>query len=99
MHAPVKTTDREIREVVETKRAKLFDKIRHEQKYRDLPHPPIKELVNGESALYLGLEYRIEIAATPSGAMEFELRFIIPKNYQDKRREVLKAWYLESAKN
>ena len=98
MHAPDKTTDREIREVVETKRAWLFDKIRHKQKYQDLPHPPGKELVNGESAPYLGREYRIEIASTPSGVVEFELQFIIPETHQAKRREVLKAWHLERAK-
>jgi predicted metal-dependent hydrolase len=98
VHAPALTTDADIRAVVETKRAWLFEKIRHEQKYQDLPHPPGKELVNGESALYLGREYRIEIAATSSGVVEFELRFIIPETHQAKRREVLKAWYLERAK-
>jgi predicted metal-dependent hydrolase len=98
VHAPAKTTDHEIRDVIETKRAWLFEKIRHEQKYQDLPHPPGKELINGESALYLGREYRIEIANTSSRAVEFDLRFIIPKTHHAKRREVLKTWYLERAK-
>ena len=51
----------EIAEVVESKRQWIYEKIKHEQKYHELPHPPGKELVSGESALYLGRNYRIEV--------------------------------------
>ena len=37
------------------KRQWLFEKLNDAQKYQPLPHAPGKELVNGESALYLGL--------------------------------------------
>ena len=59
VHVPEKTSDAKIQQVVESKRQWLYEKIHHGQKYAELPHPPGKELVNGESALYLGLTLRI----------------------------------------
>jgi len=98
VHAPVGASDEAIRNAVESKRQWLFEKVGHAQKYQDLPHPPGKEVANGESALYLGREYRIEIADTESGAVEFSRKFRIPPMQQTKRRGVLKAWYLERAR-
>jgi len=98
VHAPVGTTDEAIRKVVDTKRKWLFEKVNHTQKYQDRPHAPGKEVVNGESVPYLGREYRIEIGETPSGGVEFSRRFLIPAAQQEKRREVLKQWYIDRAK-
>ena len=98
VHAPAGTSEEVIRQVVESKRQWLFDKLHHSQKYQDRPHPPGKEVVNGESALYLGREYRIEIAETVSGGVEFSRRFLIPATQQIKRRNVLKEWYITRAK-
>jgi predicted metal-dependent hydrolase len=97
VHAPMKATEGEICGVVETKRAWLFEKLHHAQKYQDRPHAPGKEIVNGESALYLGREYRIELAATASGVVEFTRGFEIPPGLRGNRRTVLKAWYQERA--
>jgi len=58
VHAPEGTPEEKIRQVVESKRQWIYEKKNHLQKYRDLPHPPGKELVSGESALYLGRNYR-----------------------------------------
>ena len=52
--ADASTSDEKMRRVVDAKRQWILEKIRHPQKYQDLPHPPGKEVVNGESALYLG---------------------------------------------
>jgi len=98
VHAPEGTADEAIRRVVDSKRQWLFEKIHHPQKYQSPQHPPGKEVVNGESAPYLGREYRIEVTETESGAVEFSRRFLIPLAQQKKRREVLKAWYIERAK-
>jgi predicted metal-dependent hydrolase len=98
VHAPASASDEAIRKVVESKRQWLFGKVGHAQKYQDLPHPPGKELANGESALYLGREYRIEIAETGSGGVEFSRKFLIPPVQQARRRGVLKAWYLDRAR-
>ena len=64
VHAPEGMADEKIRQVVESKRQWIYEKIGHPQKYQNLPHPPGKELVSGESALYLGRQYRIEVVKT-----------------------------------
>jgi predicted metal-dependent hydrolase len=71
--------------------------MHHPQKYRDLPHPPGKELVNGESALYLGRNYRIEVVETGLSEIHFDQRFFIPAAHVGKRREVLREWYIQRA--
>lgn len=97
VQAPATASDEAIRAAVESKRAWLLGKVRHEQKYSPRPHPPGKEIVNGESALYLGREYRIELGETESRAVEFDRRFLVPANRASLRRQVLKAWYLARA--
>jgi predicted metal-dependent hydrolase len=59
---------------------------------------PGKEVVNGESAPYLGRDYRIEIGDTESGEVEFSRSFVIPASHQASRREVLRDWYIARAK-
>ena len=98
VHAPAQAAEDAIRQAVEGKRQWLFDKINHAQKYQDLPHAPGKEVVNGESALYLGREYSIALTSTESGGVEFSRRFLIPLADQRKRKAVLKDWYLARAK-
>ena len=98
VHAPTAATDEAIRRVVNSKRQWLFDKVNHPQKYRDRPHVPGKEVINGEAVLYLGRDYTVEIKETASGGVEFSRRFLIPAAQQKKRREVLKQWYLNYAK-
>lgn len=97
VHAPATTTDAFIAQVVQSKRQWLFDKVNHSQKYQDLPHAPGKEVVNGESALYLGQQYQVALTDTASGAVEFSGRFLIPAVDKDKRRTVLKSWYVARA--
>ena len=67
------------------------------QKYEDRPPAPGKEVVNGESAPYLGRDYRIEVTETESGGVEFSRRFLAPVARQAERREVLRVWYLARA--
>lgn len=98
VHAPESASEAMVQQVVEGKRQWLFNKLHHSQKYENVPHPPGKEVVNGESALYLGREYRIEITETASGAIEFSRRFLVPAVHQASRREVLKDWYVARAK-
>jgi predicted metal-dependent hydrolase len=97
VHAPLGATDEEVRRVVDAKRQWVLSKLRHPQKYQDRLHPPGKEVVNGESAPYLGRDYRIEVAETASGEVEFSEYFLVPSARQAKRREVLRDWYIERA--
>ena len=98
VHAPEGISDEKIRQVVEAKRQWIYEKIGHPQKYHDLPHPPGKELVSGESALYLGRQYRIEMVKTGLSEIQFAQRFFIPATQGKERKEVLREWYISKAK-
>ena len=98
VHAPEGISEEKIRQVVESKRQWIYDKIAHPQKYQDLPHPPGKELVSGESALYLGRQYRIEVVKRGLAEIRFVQRFFIPATQGKKREEALREWYIGKAK-
>jgi predicted metal-dependent hydrolase len=98
VHAPEGTADEKIHQVVESRRQWIFEKIGHPQKYHDLPHAPGKELVSGESALYLGRQYRIEMVKTGLSQIQFAQCFFIPAMQGEKRAEALREWYIEKAK-
>ncbi|MEI6314214.1 MAG: SprT family zinc-dependent metalloprotease [Syntrophus sp. (in: bacteria)] len=98
VHAPEGTSDENIRQVVASKRQWIYEKTGHPQKYRNLPHPPGKELVSGESALYLGRQYRIELVNSGIAEVHFAQHFFIPATQGEKRAEVLREWYVGKAK-
>ena len=98
VHAPESTSDEKIEQVVESKRQWIYEKINHPQKYQDLPHAPGKELVSGESALYLGRQYRIEVVKTGLNEIQFAQRFLIPDMQTSKQAEALREWYIGKAK-
>lgn len=98
IHAPESTSEEKIRQIVESKRQWIYGKTTHTQKYRKLPHPPGKELVNGESALYLGRHYQIEITLDSATEIRFEQRFLIPASFSGERKQVLRNWYIDRAK-
>ena len=98
VHAPARTSDEKIRKVIEARRQWILEKTGHEQKYEELPHAPGKELVSGESALYLGRNYQIEVIKNGRIEVVFDHRFLIPKQHAGKRKEVLREWYLAKAK-
>ena len=97
VRAPESTPEETIRAVVESKRRWIYEKTTHVQKYEERLHPPGKELVNGESALYLGREYQIEVIQTDSTEIRFERRFLIPASLAGERRSVLRDWYIDRA--
>lgn len=97
VHAPQSTSDEKIHAVVESKRQWIYEKTRHVQKYA-LPHPPGKELVNGESALYLGRQYQIEMVQNDEEEVRFDQRFIIPARFSGNQKQVLRDWYITRAK-
>jgi hypothetical protein len=98
VRAPETMRDDEVRRIVDAKRQWIFEKTRHPQKYKERT-PPGKEVVNGESAPYLGRDYRIHVTETDSGHVEFARQFLVPPAQQVKRREVLKDWYIAEAKD
>lgn len=97
VHAPDGVPEDKLRQLVDSKRQWLFEKLNDAQKYQPLPHAPGKELVNGESALYLGRAYRIELADAADDAVQFAGKFLIPRSRASERKRVLRQWYVERA--
>ena len=98
IHAPKSTSDEKIRSIVESKRQWIYEKTRHAQKYSQLPHGPGKEMVNGESALYLGRYYQIELIQDRTADIRLEQRFLIPACLSGEHKQVLHKWYKKQAK-
>ena len=98
VHAPSHATDEAIARIVEAKRHWIYEKTRHSPKYTERLHPPGKELVNGESALYLGRSYRIEIVDEETECIRFGQRFLIPASSVLHRQGAMREWYIEQAK-
>lgn len=97
VHAPSDASDERIQRVVESRRQWVFEKLRQGKKYQELPHPPGKELVTGESALYLGHSYRIEVIANGAGEIQFAQRFLIPASLVGRGKGAMREWYLAQA--
>jgi predicted metal-dependent hydrolase len=99
VRAPEGTDPEKIREVVESRKPWIYEKTRHLQKYKGRPHPPGKELVNGESLLYLGRNYQIEMVDSEERGIHFSQRFIVPKALYSQRHKVFRQWYMDKARD
>ena len=98
VHAPSRASEESIARVVEAKRHWIYEKTRHGRKYQHRPHPPGKELVAGESALYLGRSYRIEVVEDGTERVRFEQRFLISASHAPHKKGVMREWYIARAK-
>lgn len=97
VNAPEGTSDEMIARVVESKRQWLFEKLQNAPKYQDRAHAPGKEVVSGESALYLGREYRITLTDDSADVL-FNREFAIPRGSRLTTRKVFRDWYLKQAR-
>jgi len=95
--APTGTPPETIQKVVESRKQWLYEKIHHQQKYRPPLHPPGKELVNGESLLYLGHSYPLELVDSVEDIALIENRFLVPAHQTHKRGSVFRQWYIQQA--
>ncbi len=93
--APEGTSLEKVRQVVESRKLWLYEKTRHAQKYNPLPHAPGKELVTGESLLYLGRQYRIELVGD-SDRIQFAQRFLVPRSFASKP-SLFRTWLIARA--
>lgn len=96
--APESATDEAIDRVVQSRRQWLFDKLQNAPKYQELPHAPGKEVVSGESALYLGREYQMTLTSEPAGEVVFDRAFLIPQGTRLQTRRAFRDWYWGQAK-
>lgn len=93
--APEKTSIEKIKNIVESKKQWIKEKINHSQKYPLLLQQ--KEFVSGEAIMYLGTNYQLEIVNEAIEGVEFEQRFRISKANQPNANALFKKWYLHQA--
>ena len=86
MQAPADVPDESIERAVREKRQWIYEKTRHSQKYEVIAASPGKELVTGESALYLGRNYRIELVAGGEKEVRFNRYFLVPSSTAAERK-------------
>lgn len=96
VRAPINTSKEKIDEIIEKKKLWLFDKIKHGKKYPE--HKNQKEFVSGETLLYLGKNYKLNIIEKEIKGIEFNYNFSISKKNQNKAYKLFKEWYKEKAK-
>ena len=95
VHAPIGISEETIRQAVEAKKLWLYQKINHAQKYP--PKPVRKEFVTGETLLYLGRHYRLELTDDDEAGVRFQNRFYIARRRQSEAGALLQAWYMARA--
>lgn len=95
VRAPRSTDPEKIRQVVESKKLWLYKKLQSPQKYST--ERPAKEFVSGETVLYLGKRYRLEIENSPTEQIRFVGKFIVAAVSSERASEVFKQWYKKQA--
>ena len=95
VRAPRHMSAEEVRQRVDEKRLWLYEKINHPQKYP--PEPLKKEFVTGETILYLGRNYRLELTDNESDEIRFSGCFTISRHQKARAGELFRAWYTERA--
>jgi predicted metal-dependent hydrolase len=91
VRAPEGTTAAQIEDVLARKALWLYRQRRHRQRYPAAP--PRKEFVTGETLLYSGRHYRLEVVDEPLDGVRFCGRFQISRSQCHRAGEMLCVWY------
>ena len=97
VRAPRTASAEELQRIVASKRRWISDKVRHPQKYKARRHPPGKEFVSGEAALFLGRSYRIEMVDSDSDQVRFDGHFLVPRLLGERGRSAFREWFEKAA--
>lgn len=95
VRAPEGISEEKIQQAVEARKLWLFQKINHEQKYP--PTRQRKEFVSGETIIYLGRNYRLEVTEHAVEGVQFRSRFVISRQNQPQAAKLFRGWYIERA--
>lgn len=96
VRAPLGLPEEKIRRAVAAKQLWLYQKVNHTQKYP--AHQQRKEFVSGETVLYLGRNYRLEVSDENVPGVVFHSRFMISRKNQPQAAQLFRRWYVERAK-
>ena len=94
--APENVSEEKISELVKRKKFWILDKLNNSKKYSETENN--KEFVSGESLLYLGKNYKLEIIENDIDGIHFENKFIVSKKNSDKANLLIKEWYKLNSK-
>jgi len=97
VRAPLNTSKELIEKEINKRKFLLFQKINHPQKY-EVPKPR-KEFVSGESLLYLGKYYKLEVVLKEVKGVELDSNFFISKSNQQTAEQYFREWYFKQAEN
>lgn len=95
VRAPEGTPEDQIRRAVQAKKFWLFQKVSHKHKYPAKQQR--KEFVSGETILYLGRNYRLEVTSQKVQGVDFHSMFVISRQNQGRAAELFKEWYRRRA--
>ncbi|NIR04324.1 MAG: DUF45 domain-containing protein [Candidatus Aminicenantes bacterium] len=95
VRAPRGAGPEEINKIVESKKFWLYEKLKTAKKYTT--EQPLKEFVSGETVLYMGKKYRLEIEKSTEESIRFAGKFIIAAVSSERASEVFKNWYKKQA--
>ena len=93
--APIGTSPEKIRDVVESRKLWIYEKLQHPQKYDTAPR---KEFVSGETVLYLGRNYRLEIQKGTEESIRFQGKFIVTGVSSNRAATLFREWYITKAR-
>jgi predicted metal-dependent hydrolase len=95
VHAPLNTSAETIHNLIEKKKFLLYKKINGSNKY---PIPkPYKEFVSGESILFLGRHYKLQIVDETFEGIVLENDFQISKSNKNNANKLLRDFYIKQA--
>jgi predicted metal-dependent hydrolase len=95
VRAPKNTSTEVIAKEIEKRKRLIQKKIEHNQKYPF--EKQVKEFVAGESLMYLGKNYKLNIVDEQIDGVLFDSKFLISKENQKQANKLFKAWYIKSA--
>lgn len=95
VRAPKNTSVEVIAKEIEKRKRLIQKKIEHNQKYPF--EKQIKEFVAGESLMYLGKNYKLNLVDEDIDGVLFDNKFFISKANQKKANKIFKDWFIKSA--
>lgn len=95
VRAPENLSRERIEQIVYSKRQWINAKMNHAQKYPVDIQP--KEFISGESLMYLGKNYQLQVVDEPLEGVQFNHKFKISKSEQTQANQLFKQWYLRKA--
>ena len=93
--APKDADPAKIDKIVESKKLWIYKKLNDTHKYNLVE--PTKEFVAGETVLYLGKKYRLEIETSENEHIKFAGKFIIAAVSAERASSVFIQWYKKQA--